>query len=211
MEKDLFCFDLDNTLIDSEKVSVFSYNYAFKKSGFREVEFEKLVKLLGRPHGEIIKMLTKCRDMKVIEKINRDHHRTIIKYADKAKVLPGVEYTLRQLKKSYELAIISNASHKNILALLRGAKLDKRLFNILIGNDDVEKSKPWPDEILKAEKLLHHEAKFMVGDSIYDVIAGKRAKVKTIAVLSGRYSRSQLRRYKPDYIIKELRDILKII
>ncbi|MEK6826684.1 MAG: HAD hydrolase-like protein, partial [Nanoarchaeota archaeon] len=72
-------------------------------------------------------------------------------------------------------------------------------------------SKPWPDEIMKAEKLMRHKARFMVGDSIYDVMAGKKAGVKTIAILSGRYSRKQLEMVNADYILERFNDLLKIL
>jgi len=62
MDKDLICFDLDNTLINSEKAHVTAYNFALKKNGFNKVPFGKLVKLFGRPHKEVIENLTKCDD-----------------------------------------------------------------------------------------------------------------------------------------------------
>ena len=212
MKKDLICFDLDNTLIDSERAHYLSYNSALKKNGFKKVKFEKMVKLFGRPNNEVVKILTGKNNEEIMEKIHKDHYGFLIRKNYKyAKVLKGVEETLKKLKIKYNIAVLSNTSHKSILALLKGANLDRKLFDILVGNDDVRKSKPWPDEIIKAEKLLDLKAKFMVGDSIYDIIAGKRAKVKTIAVLSGRYSKRQLNEYKPNYIIRELKGILKII
>ncbi len=212
MKKDLICFDLDNTLIDSERAHVLSYNEALKKNGFKEVKFEKMVKLFGRPNSEVVEILTGSKNEEIMEKVHKDHYKFLIEKNYKyAKIIDGVRNTLIKLKKNYEIAVLSNTSHNSIIALLKGAKLDKKLFDLLIGNDDVEKSKPWPDEILKAEKLLHHKAKFMVGDSIYDVIAGKKAKVKTIAVLSGRYTKKELNKHKPDYVIKEIKDILEII
>ncbi|MBS3150179.1 HAD hydrolase-like protein, partial [Candidatus Woesearchaeota archaeon] len=74
-----------------------------------------------------------------------------------------------------------------------------------------KRSKPYPDEILKAEKLLKVRAEYMIGDSIYDVIAAHKAKVKAIAVLTGLYSKEQLEKEKPFKIIKNLRGLLRVI
>ena len=212
MKKGLICFDLDNTLIDSEKAHVLAYNSALVKNGFKKVSFNKIVKLFGMPNIDLVKILTKSKNNSINLKVYYDHYDFLVKkYYKFAKPFPNVKYTLKKLSQKYKLAIVSNTSNKSIKSLLKGSKLNKNLFNVLIGNDNVAKSKPWPDEILKAEKLLKLKADFIVGDSIYDVIAGKRSNVSTIAITSGRFSRKQLMKYKPDYILNEFKDLLNII
>jgi len=209
---ELLCFDLDNTLINSEKAHFYSYNFALKKYGYKTWKFHELTKLFGRPHLELISLLIGGHDAEIISKIlkvKQDYLRNVS--YKKVRTISGVKSVLRKLGKNYDLAILSNSSHGSILAMMKGAKLDKKIFKLIIGNDDVRHSKPYPDEILKAEKLLHHKAKFMIGDSIYDIMAGKKAKVKTIGVLTGRYSRSDLKKYKPDFIIKNLGGLIKIL
>lgn len=209
---DLICFDLDNTLLNSERANVYSYNFALRKNGFPSKKFDYVAKLFGRPHEEVVSILINSKNKEIINKISRNQKASLVnKFYKYASVKGGIRTTLKKLGKKHDLAIVSNASHKSILALLMGAKLDKRYFSVIIGNDDVKHSKPYPDEILKAEKLVHHRAKWMIGDSIYDVLAGKRAKVKTIAVLSGRYTKRQLNQVKPDYIVMSLKEVLNIL
>jgi phosphoglycolate phosphatase-like HAD superfamily hydrolase len=43
----------------------------------------------------------------------------------------------------------------------------------------------------------------MVGDSISDIRAGKNAGAKTVAVLSGLFSREELAREQPDLILSD--------
>ena len=208
----LICFDLDNTLIHSDKAHVAAYNYALTKLGFKKRSFNFLVKLFGRPHEEIIKVIAPKASKKEIRKISNLHDEILIKKTYRyAKPIKNVNKTLKKLKKNYHLAILSNAVHKNISALLKGTRINKNLFKYIIGNDDVKHSKPWPDEILKAERLEHHEADFMVGDSIYDVIAGRKAKVHTISVLTGRYSKRKLMKYKPNYILKDINYLPRLL
>ena len=208
----LICFDLDNTLINSEKAHVDSYNFALKKHGFKPWPFNKLVKLFGRPHDEVIQIITKRKDKNLLKKISKDKVSYLIKHSYKyAKIIPGTKQALKKLKKGFNLAIISNTSHKSVIALLKGSNLPKSYFKVIIGNDDAPHSKPYPDEILKAEKLVHHKADFMVGDSPYDILAGKKAKVKTISVLTGRYSKAELKKYKPDYILKNIKFLPKTV
>ena len=208
----LICFDLDNTLINSEKASIKSYNHALVKNGFKKLHRKEILSLSGMPHIEIVERLTKAKDNKIIERVCLDHDKAIInKFSKEVRIIKGVKSTIKKLFKKYDLAIVSNASHKSILAKMKWAGLDKKYFKVIIGNDDVKRSKPYPDEILKAEKLEHHKATYMVGDSIYDMMAGKRARVKTIGVLRGRYSRNALKKYKPYLIINKITDLCRIL
>ena len=84
-------------------------------------------------------------------------------------------------------------------------------FDILVGSDDVAHQKPMPDEIFKAEKLAHEKASFMVGDTIYDIRAGKKANVKTVAVLTGIHNLSLLWQEKPTMVVKSVKDLPSIL
>ena len=208
----LICFDLDNTLVYSDKAHVLAYNEALTKLGFKKKPKTFLKRLFGRPHAEIAKLVLPKVTQKLSNKFLYEHDKILVKKTSKyVRAIPNIVKTLKILKKNYDIAILSNCTKETMLATLKHAKINPKLFNILIGNDDVKHSKPFPDEILKAQKLDHHRAKFMVGDSIYDVIAGRRAKVKTIAVLTGNYSKSKLKKYHPNYILKSVNEIPKLL
>ena len=208
----LICFDLDNTLVYSDKCHVIAYDYALKKLKLKLPKTEFLKSLFGMPHQFIIKIIAPGLSEEKANKLVNLHDDMLIKKTYKyAKQIPMVTKTLKLLKRDYDLALLSNSSHKNILFLLKGSKIDRKLFKVIIGNDDVKHAKPWPDEIFKAEKLEHHKADFMVGDSIYDVIAGKKAKVKTIAVLTGHYSKMLLKKQDADHIINGIRELPKLL
>jgi phosphoglycolate phosphatase len=51
----------------------------------------------------------------------------------------------------------------------------------------------------------------IVGDSTVDVKAGKAAGSKTVAVLSGLYSREELAQANPDFIIEKITELPRII
>jgi len=80
--------------------------------------------------------------------------------------------------------------------------------------EEVGRGRPHPDMVLDMMKKLNVSADEMlkVGDTVADIQEGRNAKVKTVAILSGTQSESQLRNEKPDYIIyrlAELKDIVK--
>ncbi len=210
--KPLICFDLDNTLVYSEKVHVNSYNYALRKFLHKPQNPEFITKLLGRPHKQIVKILTKNAPKNKIKNIMKLHDLILIKkFYHLANSIPGVIKTLKELKKDFTLAIVSNCSHKNIKAILKGAKIPSTLFSIIIGYDEVKYSKPAPDLIFKAERKLKTKAVYMVGDSIYDIKAANKARIKAIAVLTGHYSKASLIKEKPYITLKSINQLPKFI
>lgn len=210
---DLITFDLDMTLIKANVCHWHAFNDIFKKMGLGKITYKKLSPLLdGRHAHEIIKKLFPKLSAKDNDKIVDGHHRLIgIKYGSHAKLIPGVIGALKKLKKNYKLGIVTNCSHIEINGLLKGANIPKKLFSVIVGKDDVKHSKPFPDEIFKAEKLSGLDVKYHIGDSPYDIIAARRSKTKAIGVLTGVSSRARLAKEKPFKIIKSVAELPKVI
>src|SRR3989344_1319227 len=208
----LICFDMDNTIVYSDKAHVVAYNEALEKLGYRKKSEFFLRKLFGMPHLTLSKVILPKADKKTIQKFLKVKHNIFMNKSYKLlKPIPNVGKTLNKLRKNYDLALLSNCSKSTILKTLRRVKLNKNLFKLVIGSGDVKNSKPKPDEILKAQKLYKHKPLFMVGDSVYDILAGKKAGVKTIAVLTGNHSKSRLKRYSPNFILKSINELPKLI
>lgn len=209
---DIICFDLDGTLIEANKAHIIAFNKAFEKNGLKKVSGKKLISLFGIVGRVLVKKLFPELSQREVTKIIKDHDYLVVNEMYRyAKQIKGVTKTLKRLRKRYKIALVSNCKHRTILALLKGAKIDSRLFDAILGNDEVHRPKPYPDEILKAEKLLHLKADYMVGDTIYDVIAGRKAKVKTIAVLTGVHSRDKLKKQKPYMVLNSVNDLPEVI
>ncbi|MBI2109905.1 HAD family hydrolase [Candidatus Woesearchaeota archaeon] len=208
----LICFDLDNTLIKSDKAQAVAYNKALTRLGFRPKDSKFLASKFGRPREEIARILLPKASQQIRTKLIELHNKYLINETYKYAIpIKNAIQTLKELKKNYKLAILSNNTHKNILCLLKGAKINKNLFDLIIGHDQVRHSKPYPDEILKAEKLMRHKADYMVGDTIYDIIAGKKAKVPVISVTTGPHDKKKLARYRPLAILKDISYLPKFL
>ena len=210
---DLITFDLDMTLIKANKSHWYAFNDAFKKFGLKKITYKKLNPLLdGRHAHEIVKILFPKLKSKKINDIVKEHHRLIGgKYGLKAKKISGVIGVLKKLKKKYKLGIVTNCTHQEINGLLKGAGISKKLFFVIVGHDDVKHSKPFPDEIFKAEKLSGLNVKYHVGDSPLDIIAAKRARAKAIGVLTGVNSRASLKKEKPFKILKSVNELPRFL
>ena len=211
--KPLICFDLDETLIHSDKVHITAFNKAFKKNNFKTFPYKIIEsELNGKTADKILNNLYPNLEDKKRKQILKNRTNFVTKETYKyTKQIENSSNILKNLKRDYEIGLLSNCQHKEINVLLKGAKIDKKLFDIIIGKDDVKKSKPYPDEIFKAEHLLKTKAKYMVGDSIYDIQAGKKAKVKTIAVLTGNDTLKNIKKEKPYKIIKSIKYIKEVL
>ena len=70
--------------------------------------------------------------IKIIKKITKLHDKYLWTKSYKlSTVIPNVKETLNYLKKKYEIAVISNCSHKSIQRLLKGAGLNKKYFDFI--------------------------------------------------------------------------------
>ncbi len=209
----LLCFDMDNTLLRSNKAHVEAFNRAFVKFGLKKVKAARLVEHFGKVGSLVIKAVYPELSDEKAHKILPLHNRLVVHETAKyAKQIPGADKALKKLKKDgFKLALLTNCSHEEIKALLKHAGIDSKSFDLFVGADDVKHGKPWPDEILKAKKALHAHTVYMVGDSVYDVMTGKKAHVKTISVLTGDFSRRQLLKEKPDYILKSVKEVPELM
>jgi HAD superfamily hydrolase (TIGR01509 family) len=128
----------------------------------------------------------------------------------KATPISNVHQTLQALAKNYPLALVTLRStpKKQITKELAQLHL-LNYFKTVITTMDVKKPKPHPEAIIKAAKQLGTSANHcaIIGDSIVDVQAGKAANAKTIAVLTGLYTKQELEKEKPDLIIQNITHI----
>jgi len=213
--KRLISFDLDQTLVITTKAHSLSFKYAFKKMGM-DVKEKAIWPLIdGRHSHEVIlsiaKKIKKRLNEEQIKEIRELHHHFLRKTKKYAKPMPGAKKTLDKLKKDYDLALLTNCGKEEASFLLDASKLNKKIFDVIILADQVKHPKPWPDEIFKAEKILHIKSDIHVGDSVYDMIAAKKAKAISIAVLSGQSTKKQLQKLKPDFIIKKITELPEVI
>lgn len=212
-KKGLICFDLDNTLIRSNKCHLEAYQLAFKKNKVKQkITNKEILKYFGEGSRKIVEELFPKAAEEFIDKIVYDHDMLVRKKTRRfVKIIPNARTTLSRLKQQWKLALISNCNHKLIIVLLGAARIPKKWFSIIIGQDQVKHPKPAPDELLKAEHIARHKAAYFIGDSIYDIRAGKRARIRVIAIPSGVNSAAQLKKEHPYRVCKKLKELSAVI
>jgi HAD superfamily hydrolase (TIGR01509 family) len=207
-------FDFDQLLIDSYKDHADAFLLTTKKFGIK-LNKKEIYKRFGKSAKEILKELAPNLSNKEIENFVEEKEKNYSKLVRKRgiRLLKGAKEILDFFKKrKIKIALSSSASIKNIKIAFKVAKIGK-YFDVVIAAEDVKKHKPHPEPLIKAAKKLKINPKNCIyfGDSIYEMMAAKRAKMPAIGVLSGIYSKKDLEKYKPLKVVKDLKDAKKFL
>lgn len=215
----LIIFDLDGTLIDSSIDITNAINYAIEPYGVKPVAVEETISLVGegitRLMEKIVDRSQKSEDRSQTKEIDKDIlvDRFLDHYSghlvDKTTVYPGVRETLERLK-DYKKAVISNKREALSTKILNDLGLLKYL-DLVVGSDTTPERKPSPVPILHVLSKLNIKTgdAVIVGDSNFDIEAGKAAEIKTIAVTYGYRPREVLK--KADFMIDKMEGLINIL
>jgi phosphoglycolate phosphatase len=106
--------------------------------------------------------------------------------AETMTLIPGVEATLRQLKASYRLALVTTRDRETVTRFLHRHGWEG-LFDAIVTREDGRRLKPHPEPVLLAAQRLGLAPQdcLMVGDTAVDIQAGGAAGARTVGVLCG--------------------------
>jgi HAD superfamily hydrolase (TIGR01549 family) len=85
----------------------------------------------------------------------------------------------------------------------------ERLTDTATTSEDAEESKPHPELVDEALERVHSRSACLVGDSVWDVEAAKRAGVPAYAVLAGGYGRAELEEAGAVAVYDDVADLLE--
>lgn len=149
------------------------------------------------------------------EKFNREAEGFLrgreIAAAKEAEIVPGACQTLKGLKeRGIKIGIVT----RNCKGAVRiGLGKNDFIYDLLLTRDDIRPVKPEPHSLERALKVLKSkpEETIMVGDHPIDIRAGKKVGVKTVAVLSGKKTKEDFKKLKPDLIIPSVKELLNCL
>jgi phosphoglycolate phosphatase len=131
--------------------------------------------------------------------------------ASTSRLLPGVESMLRKLKAAgLKVGIVTRNCDR---AVRRIVPHIEALCDIFLSRDSVKRVKPDPYHlatILDRLKVSGRHA-VMVGDHPMDILAGKRAGMRTVGVLTGRTAGEELMEMGADYVLKSASQLLRLV
>ncbi|NJD56335.1 MAG: HAD-IA family hydrolase [Nitrospirae bacterium] len=182
----LIIFDLDGTLVDSSVDLTNALNYAIEPYDIDRLTVQKTIGLVGEGITRLIeKLLGPGRENIRQEVMDRFMDYYSAHLVDFTRPYAGVPETLALLR-PYRKAVISNKRESLSKKVLQELGLLES-FDAVLGSDSVGEKKPSPRPLLKVMEMFSCGAAetVIVGDSNFDIEAGKAAGIRTIAVSYG--------------------------
>jgi phosphoglycolate phosphatase len=203
----VYLFDIDGTLLDSAPDICGAVQQVLDTTGCPPVTFEFLKKYIGfhlnAVFGDVLPDYTQEQIDELIRRyrtcyLGRGHAQTspFPGVADALAALPGRKATATTKGSPTSRAVLAQ------FGLLE-------YFDHVQGTDGFP-CKPAPDVILNALAALDAKPEdcLMVGDSVADMEAGRRAGVQICAVRYGYGNPEELARFEPDYWLDDLRALI---
>jgi len=194
-----FLFDLDGTLVDSVYDHVLAWHDALQEEGI-DVSVWRMHRKIGMSGGLFTRALARetgtSFDDTVLARLRQLHAKHYSSRSQRTRPLPGARQLLAYLTDNkIPWAIATSGRMETAGPVLAILGVDPAKVAV-ITRDMVRYAKPDPDLFLAAaEKLgVDIDTACVVGDSIWDMLAARRARALGIGLLSGGYGTEELER-----------------
>lgn len=206
-------FDLDGTLVDSVYQHVLAWHEALRQAGI-ELSVWRIHRKIGMSGGLFAQALLQetgqALDDKVIAQLPELHAAAYRKRANQVQPLPGARDLLAHLTElGVTWAIATSGLRESAAPNLES--LDVPAHVPIITRDLVQHAKPDPDLFLEAAHHLGVDIMnaIVIGDSVWDMLAARRAHALGVGVLSGGYSQEELERAGAYRVYEDPADVLR--
>ncbi len=193
-----FLFDLDGTLIDSVYQHVIAWRHALSRLDI-DLSVWRIHRRIGMSGGLFVSALMRETGISLsaadIDMLQDAHAAEYLALADSVRPLPGAARLLAALTARavpWMIATSSRTATARLALPLLGLPAD----TAMVTRDMVRRAKPDPDLFLAAAAQLGVRSRdaMVVGDSVWDLLAARRAGALGIGLMSGGYGREELER-----------------
>jgi HAD superfamily hydrolase (TIGR01509 family) len=203
-------FDVDGTLVDTNHLHVTTWWEAFRQAGHR-VPMHAVHRAVGLGSDDLIAhLLGDDRDKDEDAELSAAHKALYGQYFDRLPPLRDVGPLLRRLRDGgWTVVLATSASGGELSALRRAIDADDAIA-ATASADDVAQGKPSPEPVQHALELAGAPAEraVFVGDTVWDMRAGRRAGVRCVGVLSGGIPRADLLNAGAEAVYDDPADLL---
>jgi HAD superfamily hydrolase (TIGR01509 family) len=207
-----FLFDLDGTLVDSVYQHVLAWREALEETGI-PLSVWRIHRRIGMSGGLLVNALVRetghvLSDAEV-KAVHERHAAAYRRYLPQVRALPGARELLEMLTNERVPWAIATSG------LIESARPALDLLHLpanaaIITRDQVAHAKPDPDLFRAAAERISVplEQSVVVGDSVWDLLAARRAPALGVGVLSGGYGRDELERAGAYRVYQDPADLL---
>jgi HAD superfamily hydrolase (TIGR01549 family) len=208
-----FLFDLDGTLVDSVYQHVLAWREALEEAGI-ELAVWRIHRRIGMSGGLLAHAILRETGHQVTAeeaaRLQKIHAEAYARQVGQIRPLPGARDLLAYLSKTKVPWAIATSGR------LESARPTLRVLGVgpevpVVTRDQVDHAKPDPDLFLAAAERLGVQIgdSVVVGDSVWDLLAARRARALGVGLLSGGYGQDELERAGAYRVYQDPADLLQ--
>jgi HAD superfamily hydrolase (TIGR01509 family) len=207
-----FLFDLDGTLVDSVYQHVLAWRDALEEAGL-PLAVWRIHRRIGMSGGLFVSALARetgrVLSREETQRMQELHATAFRRYSPQVRPLPGARELMTYLAQaSVPYAIATSGYEESAASAVKMLGVGPTVP--VITRDQVAHAKPDPDLFLAAAERLGVaiEHSVVVGDSIWDLLAARRARALGVGMLSGGYGDEELQRAGAYRVYQDPADLL---
>jgi HAD superfamily hydrolase (TIGR01509 family) len=186
-----FLFDLDGTLVDSERENVESVVRAVRRYG-AELTAEERGFVIGHSWNEIYQMIARNHALGVAMRELIDaavEEKDALIAVTGHRALPGAVALVERLARRSKMAVVSGASGQEVRDALDGIGV-RRLFPVIVAAEDYAHGKPSPEPYLTGLAQVGAAAArtIVIEDATPGILSARAAGLRVIAVRAGNFA-----------------------
>jgi HAD superfamily hydrolase (TIGR01509 family) len=208
-----FLFDLDGTLVDSVYQHVLAWREALERAGI-SLSVWRIHRRIGMSGGLFVNALLRETGQPVTQdqtnRLRQFHAEGYARLVGQVRPLPGARELLEFLTANQvPWAIATSGWMESARPALEMLAVPSDIP--VITRDQVRHAKPDPDLFLAAAQGLNAsiETSVVVGDSVWDLLAARRARALGVGLLSGGYGDEELIRAGAYRVYQDPADLLR--
>jgi HAD superfamily hydrolase (TIGR01549 family) len=208
-----FLFDLDGTLVDSVYQHVLAWRTALETVGI-QLAVWRIHRRIGMSGGLLVNALLRETGLPVtpeqVSSLQRLHAEAYAREVRGIRPLPGARELLAYLsEREIPWTIATSGRQETAQPALDVLGVGPEIP--VVTRDQVIHAKPDPDLFLAAAEQIGAdiEASVVVGDSVWDLLAARRARALGIGLLSGGYGQEELERAGAYRVYQDPADLLR--
>ncbi len=208
-----FLFDLDGTLVDSVYQHVLAWREALEGAGI-ELSVWRIHRRIGMSGGLLVNALLRETGAPItaeqVAHVQRLHREAYARQVGQVRPLPGARELLAYLTdRGVPWTIATSGRIESARPALDVLGVEAGIP--VVTRDQVEHAKPDPDLFLAAAERLGAdiEHSIVVGDSVWDLLAARRARALGVGLLAGGYGHDELQSAGAYRVYEDPADLLR--
>jgi HAD superfamily hydrolase (TIGR01549 family) len=185
--------DIDGTLVDTNYHHAVAWYRAFRQSHIT-LPIWKIHRHMGMGGDKLVASLTsEAFDEENGDEVRAAEKVLYMELIEECAPMQGARELIEELKRRGSAVVLASSAKSSEVDYYLDLLGARELADAWTMSDDVEATKPDPDLVQAALDKAGTKDAVMVGDTPWDIEAAGRAKVPTIAVLTGGFAEAELR------------------